>query len=359
MATNERLLKLAREARGWTQKQLADESGIAQGSISRYEKDLQEPSEAQVAAIAKALGYPETFFQQLEVRPTTVLYRTRVLRSAKAESRVRARLNLARIVVGRLLEDIDVETVARFPDPDQSYGSPVQAAAALRTAWGVLPGRVESVSELIESAGGIVCRLDLGTDHTVAAYLHPMGDPIRWFFINSRVTAGDRIRFSLAHELGHAVLHEAALIPDSRDAEDEVNLFAGAFLLPYDDLLADLPRRRLTLEDLLVLKQRFGVSMQAVLMTARQSGAVSKDETARLFRELSYRGWRTDEPGVVAVEQPTVLRDVLDVHRQEHGYSDDELARAAHVTPVILADLLPDYFQLPRERRLRVISGRA
>jgi Zn-dependent peptidase ImmA (M78 family)/transcriptional regulator with XRE-family HTH domain len=358
MVVNNRLLRLAREARGWTQKRLAADSGIAQGSLSKYEKGLQTPSETQLESIAAALDYPVGFFLQTEARPTTVLYRTRSLRSAKLEGQVRARLNLARLVAGRLLDDMTVDSVTRFPEPDQTYDSPAQAAAVLRTAWGVVPGPVDSVSELIEYAGGVVVRVDLGTDQAIAAYLHPLGDPIRWFFVNSRVHSGDRIRFSLAHELAHAVLHEAALIPDSREAELHANQFAGAFLLPAADLLAELPRRRMDLQALLTLKQHFGVSMQAAAMTAHQAGAISQDELTRLYRELSYRGWRTAEPGQVAVEQPTVLRDALAVHRGEHGYSEAELAELAQVSPATLADLLPDYFSPPGGRHLRVVSRR-
>ncbi|MEJ7787750.1 MAG: XRE family transcriptional regulator [Solirubrobacteraceae bacterium] len=359
MIVNNRLLRLAREARGWTQKRLAEGSGIAQGSVSKYEKGLQTPSPPQLESIAHALDYPIDFFLQTEARPTTVLYRTRVLRSAKLEGQVRARLNLARLVLGRLLDDLNVEAVSHFPEPDHSYDNPQQAAASLRTAWGIVPGPVDSVSELIEYAGGVVARVDLGTDQAIAAYLHPLGDPIRWFFVNSRVRAGDRIRFSLAHELGHAVLHETALIPDSREAERHANQFAGAFLMPAADLLAELPRRRLALEDLLVLKRLFGVSMQAIAMTAHSAGAISQDELTRLYRELSYRGWRTAEPGHVELEQPTVVRDAIAVHREHHGYSTEQLAQVAHVFPAMLADLLPDYFKPPGGMHLRVVSRRS
>lgn len=99
--------------------------------------------------------------------------------------------------------------------------------------------------------------------------------------------------------------------------------------------------------------------MQSVLMTGREAGTISKEEAARLYRELSYRGWRTEEPGSVAVEEPRVLREVLTIHREEHGYSDDELAQIAQVTLPVLADFLPDYIQLPAERHLRVVSSRS
>jgi Zn-dependent peptidase ImmA (M78 family) len=355
---NHRLLRLAREARGWPQKRLADESGIAQGSISKYEKDLMAPSDAHLVQLAVALGYPPAFFEQLETRPAAVLYRTRSLRSAKLEAQVRARLNLARLIVARLLEDISVDFVARFPEPDQSYPTPEAAATRLREGWGVPPGPVESVSDYVEAAAGVVVRADLGTDQAIAAYLHPLGDHQRWFVINTRVGAADRIRFSLAHELGHAVMHEISVAPDTREAEQHANRFAGAFLLPPQDLLAELPRRSLQLGDLLTLKRRFGVSMQSVAMCAHQAGAISRTELERLYRELSYRGWRTEEPGEVPMEQPTILREALAIHRDEHGLTDDELASIANVNVGTLADLLPEHFRLPEGPRLRIVSGR-
>lgn len=356
---NSTLLRLAREAHGWPQKRLAEASGIAQGTISKYEKGLMVPSDEHLIELADALGYPTAFFQQLEARPAAVLYRTRSLRSAKLEAQVRARLNLARMVVSRLLEDIAVDLVARFPDPDQSYSSPEQAAAVLRAGWGIPPGPIDSITDLIEGAGGVVVRMDMGTDQAIAAYLHPLGDPVRWFFVNTRVTAGDRLRFSLSHELGHAVMHEAAVTPDTREAEQHANQFAGAFVLPGADLMRELPRRRLQLSDLLVLKRQFGVSMQAVAMCAHRQGSISRSELERLYREMSYRGWRTDEPGDVPIEHATVLNTALAIHRDDHGFSNDELAQVARVGVETLADLLPEHFDRPARGKLRVVSARS
>lgn len=349
------MLRLARESVGTTQAGLSEATGIAQGTISKYEKGLASPSRGQVETLGGALGFPVAFFEQLEARPATVLYRSKALRSARLETHVRARLNLVRLVVTHLLEEITTEHVTRFPDPDQVYDSPEAAAHALRRAWGVVPGPVESVSNLLERAGGVVVRADLGTDLVAAAYLHPIGDPVRWFVINTQMTAGDRVRFSLAHELGHAVLHETALLPDSAEAERESHRFSAAFLVPQDDLLAELPRGRLQIADLMVLKMRFGVSMQTILLAAHRAGSISQSERDRLFRVFSSRGWRLNEPGDVPVEQPMILREALRIHREEHGYADGELATAACVTLDTLSGLLPEYFERPRPT-LRVVS---
>jgi Zn-dependent peptidase ImmA (M78 family)/transcriptional regulator with XRE-family HTH domain len=354
---NHRLLRLAREARQLPQVELGVRTGIAQGTISKYEKGLINPSTEHLDALAAALQFPTSFFCQADVRPANVLYRSRSLRSAKAEAAVRARLNLARLVAIRVLEGIDVDTPARFPDPDVIFDSPSQAAAEMRRSWWLPPGPIDNVADAIEAAGGVVVPVDLGNDAVTAAYMQPMGDPVRWFFVNTSAAAGDRVRFALAHELGHAVVHTFDLLPENAEAEREAHEFAAAFHLPDNDLRAEFPRQRLQLSDLLDLKMQWGVSMQAIASRAQKLGLITKDDLTRLYKQISARGWRTREPGPVPLERGRVFSAALDVHRREHGLTDQELAALVHMDLGGLADLFPEHFSR-QDRRLRVVSSR-
>lgn len=51
-------LKELRTKRGWTQVQLAQASGIRQGELTYYEKNLRTPTAPKLAALAKALKVP-------------------------------------------------------------------------------------------------------------------------------------------------------------------------------------------------------------------------------------------------------------------------------------------------------------
>ncbi len=69
----------------------------------------------------------------------------------------------------------------------------------------------------------------------------------------------DRVRLTLAHELGHLVLHAAAMSVD--DVEAEANAFAAEFLMPAEVVRPSL--RNLKIGRLIDLKCEYGVSMQA------------------------------------------------------------------------------------------------
>jgi hypothetical protein len=91
-------------------------------------------------------------------------------------------------------------------------------------------------------------------------------------------------------------------------------------------------------------------------MRAHQIGVISRSELSRLFREISARGYRNDEPVKIAAEQPSLLSSALRIHREQHGYSELELADLVQVEPRVLAQLLPEHFRPGTGTHLRVVS---
>ncbi len=104
--------------------------------------------------------------------------------------------------------------------------------------------------------------------------------------------AADRVRFTLAHEIGHLVMHRFP----TDDMETEANAFASAFLMPAAEIKQSFRGRRITLELLASLKPEWKVAMQALLMRASGLGLVSPNQARYLWQQISARGWRTSEP---------------------------------------------------------------
>jgi Zn-dependent peptidase ImmA (M78 family) len=150
--------------------------------------------------------------------------------------------------------------------------------------------------------------------------------------VNSAIPA-DRLRFTLAHELGHIFMHRVL----TDDMEKEADRFAAEFLMPERDIRSDLTN--LSLPRLATLKQYWRVSMAALLYRAAEIGTISPRTKQYLWFQMGKNHFRTHEPVVIPREDPTLLRQLFDVHVQQLGYtvgqfgkmlfvpSDDELIR--------------------------------
>jgi Zn-dependent peptidase ImmA (M78 family)/transcriptional regulator with XRE-family HTH domain len=355
---NFRMLRLARELRGRTQTRLATDAGIPQARLSRIESGQLPAGEDELRALANALQLPSSFLLEPGVPAAAPLFRKRAIRSAKRVSTIQARLNTAVLIAQRLLNaGVELDPPQTFPEPGEFPAhEPVLAAQELRRAWRLPVGRVDDLTAVIESAAGIVLYVDFGGDDATAAFISTPGDERMWFLLNSREHAGDRLRLSLAHELGHAVLHRR--LPAAEESEQELQAFqfAAALLLPADVFDRAIPYDALTLAQARSLKQTYWVSIQAIIRAAYNRGRIGRDRYTSLFKQLSARGWRTDEPVPIPREHPQLWPEVLRVHREDHRFSDHDMAAIAHVDLSTMSDLFPGDFLAPR-LPLRVVRS--
>lgn len=360
--SNFRMIRLARELRGMTQTAVAQKAGFPQARLSRIETGQAPAGDNDLLALSNALDLPLAFFREPGAPAAAPLFRKRAIRSAKTLGTIQARLNTAVLVAQRLLDaGVNVDRAHFFPEPGQfSPEDPTLAAEALRRDWRLPVGRVDNVTALIEAAAGMVLPVDFGTSDASAAFIGMQGDEAHlWFLINTRETAGDRVRLSLAHELGHAVLHRRLPSIEETETERQAFSFAAALLLPSSEFDRAVPFDALTLSNARRLKEAFGVSMQAIIRAAFERGRISQGRYTSLFKQLSARQWRTQEPDPVPVETPQVWPEILRVHRESHGFSDADIAEIARVDEATLGNLFPDDFRIrPRLRAVSISSAR-
>ena len=114
-----------------------------------------------------------------------------------------------------------------------------------------------------------------------------------------------RIRFDMAHELGHILLHpwsedlEAITKDEFKARERQANMFASAFLLPRDSFGKDIASYPTDLKYYQFLKNKWKVSIQAMIYRTHQLGIMSDNQYQYLMRQVSKNGWRIKEPGDV------------------------------------------------------------
>ena len=318
---NPEMLELARESRGLTQSALSDHSGVDQGNISKYER-FSRNLLIRTGETGRCTAIPPTLLLRIdEVRGLG----NRCLHNRKRQSMpvgelrtIQARVNIIRMHAATLLSGADIATDNRMVRKDIGDGeSPEDIARYIRATWDLPLGPIKNLVRSIERAGGIVFRCTFGTKKLDAVSQWCQGLP-PMMFVNAE-NPGDRARWTLA-QLGHIVMHR---IP-SEDAEREADLFASEFLMPSRDILADLNHFNITRAAM--LKPYWKVSMAALAMKANRLGKISDWQKTDFFRELSYEGMRTKEPDTVPVESPTVIKDLIELHMNQLGYSISDLA---------------------------------
>jgi Zn-dependent peptidase ImmA (M78 family) len=139
----------------------------------------------------------------------------------------------------------------------------------------------------------------------------------------------DRMRFTLAHELGHIVMHKFP----SPNMEQEAHAFANAFLTPAADIKPYFRGKRIDLALLASLKPEWRVSMGSLLMCANKLGYLDDGRNKYLWKQMSMKGFRLREPPELDFDReiPTVLKSILDIHLGALGYTEDELSALLHI----------------------------
>jgi Zn-dependent peptidase ImmA (M78 family)/transcriptional regulator with XRE-family HTH domain len=363
---NHHMMTLARDSRGMTQSELASKIGVMQGTLSKYETGFYQPPADFVADLSDTLSYPMSFFYE-PGRPYGLPpfhYRRRKKLSVKALAKIVAEMNIRRLHLAKLLISFDWKTNAFIPeiDRDEYQGRSKgpftvdSAARAVREMWLLPSGPISNMIELLEANGGIVIPCDFGTDLIDAMSQRIEGLPIL-FFVNVN-SPTDRLRHTLAHELGHMVLHTLTVKSDE-EMEDEADAFAGAFLLPGDEIRSQL--RKFDLRQLANLKLYWKVSMAALAVRADRLNLITPYQSKMFWIEMGKLGYRKREPNELPKEHPNLLRQMIAFHMKKLGYSISEMAKLLHLKSaefqeMYRVDVVGDPHQGGVRPRLRVVK---
>ncbi|MCV7288160.1 ImmA/IrrE family metallo-endopeptidase [Mycolicibacterium wolinskyi] len=315
-SANPRMVTLLRESKSWSQADLAAAADVTQGYISKVENGRVDLGGERLQAVAEALGCPAVVLtnhdpqQQPEV--SCMFHRRRRSRmTAGAAKRVEAVSHLTRISVDALTAGMDLACDIERMDIDAYDGDPVRVAQMLRRRWRVPVGPIEDLHALMDRAGVVVVIREFDTVAQDAFSTWPAGKaPV--MVVRAGMSA-DRERFSIAHELGHVLMH---VLP-GEDQEQQADAFAAEFLVPAAEIAPQLAG--LTTRDfsrLMELKVQWKISIAALIQRAKTLELIS-DRQFREFRiKLSQLGWHTVEPVPIPHGRARLLDSILAAHRR-------------------------------------------
>ena len=294
-------LKRARAAAGLSMQALADQVGVSAPMIKKYESNGSMPSSGVLIKLARAVGVrSEYFFRPNRVELAGVEYRKRASTGKKELKRIEADV-LDQAERWYELRDLWPNfPLASFSQPSglpkvENLDDIELVSAKLRKLWKLGLNPLPDLIDLLESKGILVIVTDSEhADKFDGLQATVQGQPI---IVVSSAWPGCRQRFTLAHELGHLILHNQ--LPPEMDEEKACNRFASSFLMPSESLIGQLgiKRSHIDWQELYLLKLEYGLSMAACLYRCKSLGIINEAVLDRMWRERSKRGWRKVEPG--------------------------------------------------------------
>ncbi|GAT87930.1 hypothetical protein CVCC1112_2589 [Paenarthrobacter nicotinovorans] len=329
---------------GLNQTALSGLSGISQSHISLMERGERAVTATAVESIAQATKTPSTFFDVDYAGPwEEISFRKMATTSAVSRDGAIARFNeLERLA-------IQLGVLVSFPEPvlpsaegDISGDDIERLAAETRSALGLEPNDpVLNLTRSLERRGVVIAPINDSDENLLGGHdgaSRPSQSPRRPVIAYVSGKAGDRERFTKAHELGHLVLHSHRSFVLDKIKEREAHRFAGAFLVPAAEMRESVSES-LALNGYLVLKAQWGISIAALVTRAHELGIISDSRRKSLMVQISYKGWRKLEPVEVAPEAPLLMRQML-----TKGFGPSPYMKAASalgIPPQFLRDWAP------------------
>ncbi|HMH22645.1 MAG TPA: XRE family transcriptional regulator [Puia sp.] len=349
---NPKMIEIARQSRGYTQKELASLlPNISQPNLSKIEKGLQPLSEENLKSISVALRYPIDFFYREGLRTpfSNIYFRKRTTVSQRSLDLIFSDVYIILLAIDDLISEVELREYAKYTFDFSDGWTAESIASRLREIMDISSGPIKNLVEVIEEEGIVLYFYDTAEEKFdgLTAYTNK-GIPV--IFINKNMP-NDRIRFTLCHELAHLVAHIPCDVEPWRDVEHEANDIASAILMPKTDCLRDL--KLLSYNKLTGLKAYWGVSKAAIIRRAKTLGAINEATYKYLMIELGRRGERKAEAGFVELDDPKTVIEVIDLLKTKLNHTDDIIAENMALETIDFAK----YFE-PTSTRIKVRSIR-
>lgn len=317
-------LQLALAARRLTQGSLAAMVNVSPATISKWRAGSQFPEADALARLARTLNLEQEWFTRpLPGDRLTPKFRSNAQALATARAMLEARMEWGQEITLGLSAFADFPPInlpqRSFTDPEQIGDSDIEAAAEeCRDLWRLGRGPIQDLALAAESAGVVLIReeTEVSAIEGLSAWSELLNRPL--VLLSADKANAFRSRFDLAHELAHLIIHRhipKATEPSRyKQMEKQAHQLGGAILMPAETFAADI-RLPVTLDSLLILKQKWGVSVAAMLMRLEVLGLIDDDEKLNLFKRRSSRWGAKSEPGDDGrkPEQPRLLRRTIEL----------------------------------------------
>lgn len=328
---NGQRLKEALQFRGKKMTELADETGISKQSLSLYANAGNKPPFENVEKIARTLDFPVDFFTSEDlctVSTGNTYFRSQASATKKSRNAQKIKLEYVSKMYEVILNYVNVPelnlpdtTGIDIPediinvDSEQAINEIEKLAMLIREFWNLGSGPIDNLQYALQSNGIIVTGFR-NVDSDIDAFSQQIKIDGKTIYIIALAIGSkpiERLRFDMAHELGHILLHtwgednEEISRDEFNAREKQANMFASALLLPKKSFSKSVSAYPTNIDYYFALKKKWKVSMQAMMYRARQLDIISANQFQYMMRIMSKNGYRLHEPG----DKPGEIGDTI------------------------------------------------
>jgi transcriptional regulator with XRE-family HTH domain len=307
-------LAVARKMAGLSLQQLAGKLGndISRQALNKYEQGKMKPGSEMLIRLAEALNVPVDFFYSYPENDITleaVDFRRHASKIGKtAETAIREKVKDALSKTLELEQALNITESPEyfsFPSVIQSVSDAESAAIELRRQWNLGNDPIPDVVEMLEDKGYNVMEIE-AAEAFDGMKAEASG---RKIIVLNQNDNPDKVRkrMTALHELAHHSL----IFPQDLAGKEEERLctaFASAVLYPGEMARKELrsPRFGFLLNELVILKERWGISISALYYRALNLGIIRQETLNFLIRNYRANYLHRNEPGkFLSKEKPT------------------------------------------------------
>ncbi len=273
-------LKSARIRASLSQDDLVEKMDhmVSKNAISKYEKGVMMPDSKVLIGLAKALDVKtDYFFREFNVEIENIEFRKKRLGVKKINAIKEKVID----IIERYLElEQFLNLTSTFEKPLNEFNindrkDVEKAVNHLLNKWQLGYNALPNVVDLLEDRHIKVIEIDAPQEFDGFS---GWADGIFPIIVLNKNYGLERKRFTALHELGHLILDFNPEL-SHKEVEKMCHQFAGAMLMPEKTFVMEVGGKRssISLNELIVIKEEYGISIQAIMARALDLNIISED----------------------------------------------------------------------------------
>ena len=320
-------IKQARVSRGLSMVELSELVSVSKQAISQYEMGKNAPSKLILNSIASVLKYPVSFFYKPvpanENASSAVFFRSKKTTRVKALNAAREKIEIFREINDYLEKYVDFPSLDLPKITYEDDGiNPIdneqieKYAMVLREHWKLGKGPIDNLINIVQKNGIMVSKMKLRLNKLDAFSVWFDNKP--FIFLSSDKDTNVRIRFDIAHEIGHLLMHADYYSEEDlknkaiyEKLENEADRFAGAFLLPKDTFSKDVFST--SIDHFIQMKAKWKASISCMISRCDTLGILSSNQIKYLKDQMTTRVYWRKEPldNEMPIEKPFAHKQAI------------------------------------------------